>query len=198
MTIAQRSRRLTSSRMRRMLAMLQRLSAAHSAARRAMATADRYGFSALRWARLWVALMRAGADERAARRAAIAELIYQRGIWVAPPMPAWAAALVPPAMTRASDPPPPVASGEVVNLRRLVLALDASRHEPTPLSIRARDWAGGQSGLGERWADGALTRLGELGVLTKRPGVRRLPTWHLPVREEALRRLDDALEPART
>jgi hypothetical protein len=175
-----------------MLAMFQRLSAARSAARRALATADRSGFSTLRWARLWVVLMRAGADESAARRAAIAELAYQRRIWAAPPVPAWAAALVPFEMTR--PPPPPAASGEVVNLRRLLLALDASRHEPTPLSIRARDWAAGQSGLGERWADGALTRLGELGVLTKRPGVRRLPTWHLPVREEALRRLGEALE----
>jgi hypothetical protein len=181
-----------------MLAMFQQLSAARSAARRAVATADRSGFSALRWARLWVALMRAGADELAARRSVIAELAYQRGIWTAPPVPAWAAALMPPEMTRASHPPPPAASGELVNLRRLVLALDASRHEPTPLSIRARDWAAGQSGLGERWADGALTRLGDLGVLTKRPGVRRLPTWHLPVREEALRRLEEAfsvLEP---
>ena len=181
-----------------MLAMFQQLSAARSAARRALATADRSAFSALRWARLWVALMRAGADELTTRRSVMAELAYQRRIWADPPVPAWAAALVPPEMARASHRPPSAASGEsgeVVNLRRLVLALDASRHEPTPLSIRARDWAAGQSGLGERWADGALARLGKLDVLTKRPGVRRLPTWHLPVRDEALRRLADALEP---
>jgi hypothetical protein len=158
--------------------------------------ADRSAFSALRWARLWVALMRAGADEVSARRSVIAELVYQRRIWAVPPVPSWVTALLPPEMTRASPPGAPAATGEVVNLRRLVLALDASRHEPTPLSIRARDWAAGQSGLGERWADGALTRLGELGVLTKRPGVRRLPTWYLPVREEALRRLAEALESA--
>jgi hypothetical protein len=181
-----------------MLAMLQELSAARSAARRALATADQSGFSTFRWARLWLALIRAGADEAAARRAAVAELIYQRRIWPAPPMPAWAAALVPRGMTRASNPLPPAPAGEVVNLRRLLLALDASRHEPTPLSIRARDWAAGQAGLGERWADGALTRLGDLGVLTKRPGVRRLPTWHLPLREDALRRLEEALKPPGT
>ena len=178
--------------------MFDRLSVARSATRRALAAADRSGFSALRWAWLWIALVRAGADEAAARRAAISELIYQRRIWPAPPIPAWAAALVPPAMTRASNPLPPAPAGEVVNLRRLVLALDASRHELTPLSIRARDWAAGQAGLGERWADGALTRLGDLGVLTKQPGVHRLPTWHLPAREEALRLLAEALEPART
>jgi hypothetical protein len=181
-----------------MLAMVQQRSAARSAARRALARADRSAFSALRWAWLWVALMRAGADERAARRSVIAELAYQRRIWIAPPVPAWAAALMPSEMTRARQPPPPAASAEVVNLRRLVLALDASRHEPTPLSIRARDWAAGQSGLGERWADAALARLGELGVLTKGPGVRRLPTWHLPLRDDALRRLADALEPPET
>ena len=178
--------------------MFQRVATARSATRRALAAADRSGFSALRWAWVWVALMRAGADEAAARRAAIAELIYQRRIWPAPPIPAWAAALVPPGMTRASDPLPPAPAGEMVNLRRLVLALDASRHEPTPLSIRARDWAAGQAGLGERWADAALTRLGDLGVLTKRPGVRRLPTWHLPLREDALRRLAEALGPPGT
>jgi hypothetical protein len=181
-----------------MLAMFQRVSTARSATRRALAAADRSGFSALRWAFLWLALMRAGADEAAARRAAIAELIYQRRIWPEPPIPAWAAALVPPVMTRASSPLPPAAHGEVVNLRRLVLALDSSRHEPTPLSIRARDWAAGQPGLGERWADGALTRLGELGVLTKRPGVRRLPTWHLASLEDALRCLSEAIEPPPT
>jgi hypothetical protein len=178
--------------------MLRRLLAALSAVRPGLTAADRSGFSAFRWARLWVALMRASADEVSARRSVIAELTYQRRIWLAPPVPAWAAALLPREMTRAPHPPPPAASGEVMNLRRLVLALDASRHEPTPLSIRARDWAAGQSGLGERWADGALARLGELGVLTKRPGVRRLPTWHLPVREEALRRLADALEQPET
>jgi hypothetical protein len=178
--------------------MVRRLLGVLSAVRPGLAAADRSGFSAFRWARLWLVLMRAGADEAAARRAAIAELIYQRGIWAAPPVPAWAGALMPSEMTRAPHPPPPAASGEVVNLRRLVLALDGSRHEPTPLSIRARDWAAGQSGLGERWADGALARLGELGVLTKRPGVRRLPTWHLPVREEALRRLADALQQPET
>jgi hypothetical protein len=174
--------------------MLRRLFAALSAVRPRLAAADRFGFSAFRWARLWVALMRAGADESAARRSVMAELGYQRRIWTAPPVPAWAAALMPSEMTQTPYPVPPAVSGEVVNLRRLLLALDASRHEPTPLSIRARDWAAGQSGLGERWADGALTRLGELGVLTKRPGVRRLPTWHLPVKEEALRRLGEALE----
>jgi hypothetical protein len=178
--------------------MFRRLSAAGSIARGAAGAADRFGFSAFRWARLWVALMRAGADEPAARRSVIAEFAHQRRIWMAPPVPAWAAALMPAEMMRAPHPPPPRPSGEVVNLRRLVLALDASRYEPTPLSIRARDWAAGQSGLGERWADAALARLGELGVLTKRPGVRRLPTWHLPVREEALRRLADALEQPET
>jgi hypothetical protein len=178
--------------------MFQQLSAARTAARRAAATADRSGFSALRWAWLWVALMRAGANELAARRSVIAELAYQRGIWADPPVPAWVAALIPSEMMQAPHPPPPAAFGEVLNLRRLVLALDASRHEPTPVSIRARDWAAGQPGLGERWADAALTRLGELGVLTKRPGVRRLPTWHLPVREEALRRLEEAIQPAGT
>jgi hypothetical protein len=174
------------------------ISAAYFASRQALAVADRSGFSALRWARLWLALERAGADEGAARRVAIAELVHQRRIWGAPPVPAWAAALIPIEMMRAPHPPPPAASGELVNLRRLVLALEVSRHESTPLSIRARDWAAGQSGLGERWADSALTRLGELGVLTKGPGVRRLPTWHLPAREEALRRLEDALQPGET
>ena len=77
------------------------------------------------------------------------------------------------------------------NLRRLVLALDASRHEPTPLSIRARAWAAGRAGLGERWADAALRRLETMGILTKEPGVRKLPTWHLVPREEALQRLRD-------
>jgi hypothetical protein len=96
-------------------------------------------------------------------------------------------------MTAARHPLAPALADEVVNLRRLVMALDASRHEPAPLSIRARDWAAGRAGLGERWADAALSRLGDLGVLTKHPGIRRLPTWHLPAREEALRRLDDAL-----
>jgi hypothetical protein len=181
-----------------MLSMVRRLVAVLSAVRPGLAAADRSGFSAFRWARLWVALMRAGADELAARRSVIAELGYQRRIWTVPPVPAWAAALMPSEMMRAPNHSPPAVSGEVVNLRRLVLALDASRHEPTPLSIRARDWAAGQSGLGERWADGALARLGELGVLTKRPGVRRLPTWHLPVRDDALRRLADALEPPET
>jgi hypothetical protein len=178
--------------------MLRRLLAIPAALRPALAAADRSGFSAFRWARLWFTLMRANADEVSARRSVIAELTYQRRIWLAPPVPAWAAALMPSEMRRAPHPPPPAASGEVVNLRRLVLALDASRHETTPLSIRARDWAAGQPGLGERWADGALARLGELGVLSKRPGVRRLPTWHLLVREEALRRLTDALETPET
>jgi hypothetical protein len=174
------------------------VSAAWSSSRQALAGADRSGFSALSWARLWLALVRAGADEKAARRAAIAELVHQRRIWAAPPVPDWAAALIPIEMMRAPHPPPPAASGELVNLRRLVMALEVSRHEPTPLSIRARDWAAGQSGLGERWADRALTRLGELGVLTKGPGVRRMPTWHLPVREEALRRLEEAFGPPGT
>jgi hypothetical protein len=178
--------------------MLRRLLGVLSAVRPGLAAADRSGFSAFRWARLWVALMRASADEVSARRSVIAELTHQRRIWTAPPVPAWAAALLPSEMTRAPHRPQPAVSGEVVNLRRLVMALDASRNEPTPLSIRARDWAAGQSGLGERWADGALARLGELGVLTKRPGVRRLLTWHLPVREEALTRLADALEPIET
>jgi hypothetical protein len=170
------------------------ISVASSASRQALAAADRSGFSALRWARLWLALERAGVDEATTRRAAVAELVYQCRIWAAPPVPAWAAALIPIEMMPARHPPPPMASGELVNLRRLVLALDVSRHEPTPLSIRARDWAAGQPGLGERWADSSLARLGELGVLTKGPGVRRLPTWRLPVRDEALRRLEDALQ----
>lgn len=178
--------------------MFRRLSAAGSIARRAAGAADRSGFSALRWARLWLSFMRTGADDVTARRSVIAELAHQRTIWMAPPVRAWAAALIPQEMLRVPLPPPPAPSGEVVNFRRLVLALDGSRHEPTPLSIRARNWAAGQTGLGERWADGALTRLGELGVLAKRPGVRRLPTWHLPMREEALRRLEDAFQPAGT
>jgi len=93
------------------------------------------------------------------------------------------------------EPAPPhgvAQSGDLQNLRSLVIALDASRFERTPVSVRARDWAAGRPGLGERWADAALSRLGELGVLTKAPGVRRLPTWHLPTRVEALRRLDAA------
>ena len=49
----------------RVLAMLQGLAAAGSAARRAFAAADRSGFSTFRWARLWVTLRRSGADERA-------------------------------------------------------------------------------------------------------------------------------------
>lgn len=172
--------------------MLQRLAAARSAARQALAAADRSGFSTWRWARLWVMLRRSGADEVAARRWVAAERAYQRRLWTSPPIPAWAALLLPPEPAPASHLTASVPDGEAENLRRLVLALDASRFERAPLSVRARDWASGRPGLGERWADGALVRLGDLGVLTKRPGVRRLPTWHLPARDEALRRLDDA------
>jgi hypothetical protein len=149
------------------------------------------GFSTFRWARLWVVLRRSGADELASRRWVAAERAYQRRIWARPPVPAWAALLLPP------EPEPArhsasASDGDAQNLRRLVMVLDASRFERAPLSIRARDWAAGRPGLGERWADSALVRLGELGVLTKVPGIRRLPTWHLPARDEALRRLDDA------
>jgi len=172
--------------------MLQRLAAAHATLRRALAVADRNGFSAWRWARLSITLRRNGADEATARRWVAAERTYQRRLWTSPPVPDWAAALLPP------EPAPVVhlavqeLDGDAVNLRRLVLALDASRHDRAPLSVRARDWAAGRPGLGERWADAALVRLGAAGVLSKGPGVRRLPTWHLPAREEALRRLDDA------
>ena len=171
--------------------MLQGLAAAGSAARRALAAADRSGFSTFRWARLWVMLRRSEADERAARRWVVAERAYQRRIWARPPVPAWAALLLPPEPEPARQ-TTSVSDGEAQNLRRLVMALDVSRGETAPLSIRARDWAAGRPGLGERWADSALVRLGELGVLTKVPGIRRLPTWHLPPRDEALRRLEDA------
>lgn len=173
--------------------MLHRLAAVRSAVRQALAAADRDGFSAFRWARLWLAVQRHRPDAAATRRWVEAERAFQRRLWTDPPVPAWAAVLLPPEPVPAIQPSVPVPNIEADNLRRLVLALDASRGDRTPLSIRARDWAGGRPGLGERWADGALVRLGELGVLTKGPGVRRLPTWHLPAREETIRRLDEAL-----
>jgi len=172
--------------------MLQGLATARWSARRALAAADRSGFSTFRWARLWVTLRRSGADERAARREVAAERAYQRRIWARPPVPAWAALLLPPEPELARD-TAAVSDGDAQNLRRLVMALDASRFEGAPLSVRARDWAAGRPGLGERWADGALVRLAELGVLTKVPGIRRLPTWRLPSRDEALRQLNLAL-----
>lgn len=176
--------------MSRVLAMLRRLSAARFAVHRAVLAADRSGFATFRWARLWVTLRRNGADDAGARRWVVAERAYQLKLWTSPPVPAWAAALLPPESRSAPPRPPSSFEGDVQDLCRLVMALDASRFERTPLSVRARDWAAGRPGLGERWADGALARLGDLGVLTKAPGARRLPTWHLPSRVEALRRLD--------
>jgi hypothetical protein len=174
--------------------MLQRLAAARFAVRHALAVADRDGFTAFRWARLWVLLQRSGATEVTARRWVASERAYQRRLWTSPPVPAWAAVLLPPEPEPAPHVTASPSDGEAQNLRRLLVALDASRFERTPLSVRARDWAAGRPGLGERWADGALVRLGDLGVLTKVPGIRRLPTWHLPARDEALRRLDDAFK----
>jgi hypothetical protein len=153
--------------------------------------ADRSGFSTFRWVRLWVMLRRSGASEPTVRRWVVAERAYQRRIWPSPPVPDWAATLLPPEPEPARR-PGAAPAGDLQNLRSLVIALDASRLERTPLSVRARDWAAGRPGLGERWADAALSRLGELGVLTKTPGVRRLPTWHLPSRVEALGRLEAA------
>ena len=171
--------------------MLDHFSEAWRSVRRAGAAADCHGFSAFRWARLWLALARSGADENVARRLVSSELTYQRRIWSDPPLPAWAAALTPAGMQRPLTPHTTSVEADSVNLRRLVLALDASRHERTPLSVRARDWAAGRPGLGERWADAALRRLEAMGILTKGPGVRRLPTWNLVPREEALQRLRD-------
>lgn len=169
--------------------MLRRLSDVRFAVHRALIAADRSGFATFRWARLWVRLRRSVADDAVARRWVVAERAYQLRLWTSPPVPEWAAALLP-AESSSSSPPPRSSSGsDVQDLRRLVMALDASRFERTPLSVRARDWAAGRPGLGERWADAALVRLGELGVLVKTPGIRRLPTWQLIPRDEALRRL---------
>ena len=178
--------------------MLHRLAAVRSAVRQALAAADRDGFSAFRWARLWLTVQRQQPEAAVTRRWVEAERAFQRRLWTEPPVPAWAALLLPPEPAPATESAASVPNIEADNLRRLVLALDASRGDRVPLSVRARDWAGGRPGLGERWADGALVRLGELGVLTKGPGVRRLPTWHLPAREEAIRRLDDAFGAPRT
>lgn len=178
--------------------MLQRLSDTHSAIHRALKAADRAGFSTFRWARLWVSLRRNGADDAAARRWVVTERAYQLRLWASPPVPAWAAGLLPPESKSAPPPARSSAMGDDRDLRQLVMALDASRFERTPLSVRARDWAAGRPGLGERWADAALARLGEFGVLVKVPGVRRLPTWQLLARDAALRRLDDAFRGTRS
>lgn len=164
----------------------------------------------LRWARLRAELQATAADEREARRRIQMEWAYQKRIdGDRARYPDWASAVLGPA--RAPEPAPvitvPVQTSRVhrepaaksisdaAALRALVIALNSNRHYR--VSEYARRWTDSQPGITHKWADEALQRLGDAGVLTKERGKGRanLPAWKLARLDVAMARLANVAPP---